>query len=29
MRNMLVTPDDRLYLACGGVNKIAIVAASR
>jgi len=29
MRNMLATPDDRLYLACGGVNKIAIVAASR
>src|SRR5204862_6126373 len=28
VRNMIATPDDRLYLACSGVNKVAIVKAS-
>ena len=28
VRNMVATPDDRLYLACSGVNKVAIVKAS-
>ena len=26
VRNMVATPDDRLYLACSGVNKVAIVS---
>src|SRR5256885_13480565 len=29
VRNMVATPDDRLYLACSGVNKVAIVKVSR
>jgi virginiamycin B lyase len=29
VRNMVATPDDRLYLACSGVNKVAIVEISR
>jgi virginiamycin B lyase len=24
VRNMVATPDDKLYLACSGVNKVAI-----
>jgi virginiamycin B lyase len=29
VRNMVVTPRDRLYLACSGVNKVAIVDIAR
>jgi virginiamycin B lyase len=29
VRNMVATPDRRLYLACSGVNKVAIVDAAR
>jgi len=29
VRNMVATPDRRLFLACSGVNKVAVVAASR
>jgi len=29
VRNMVATPDRRLYLACSGVNKVAVVDASR
>jgi virginiamycin B lyase len=29
VRNMVATPDGRLYLACSGVNKVAIVDLSR
>ncbi len=29
VRNMAATPDGRLYLACSGVNKVAIVEISR
>jgi virginiamycin B lyase len=29
VRNMVATPDHRLYLACSGVNKVAIVEARR
>jgi len=29
VRNMVATPDGRLYLACSGVNKVAVVDASR
>jgi virginiamycin B lyase len=25
VRNMVATPDRRLYLACSGVNKVAVV----
>jgi virginiamycin B lyase len=25
VRNMVATPDKRLYLACSGVNKVAVV----
>jgi hypothetical protein len=25
VRNMVATPDGRLYLACSGVNKVAVV----
>lgn len=27
VRNMVATPDRRLYLACSGVNKVAVVEA--
>jgi virginiamycin B lyase len=27
VRNMVATPDNRLYLACSGVNKVAVVEA--
>ena len=27
VRNMVATPDGRLYLACSGVNKVAVVEA--
>ena len=26
VRNMVATPDRRLYLACSGVNKVAVVS---
>jgi virginiamycin B lyase len=29
VRNMVATPDRRLYLACSGVNKVAVVDVSR
>jgi virginiamycin B lyase len=29
VRNMVATPDRRLYLACSGVNKVAVVDASK
>jgi virginiamycin B lyase len=29
VRNMVATPDRRLYLACSGVNKVAVVDLSR
>jgi virginiamycin B lyase len=29
VRNMVATPDGRLYLACSGVNKVAAAEASR
>lgn len=29
VRNMVATPDRRLYLACSGVNKVAVVEVSR
>lgn len=29
VRNMVATPDGRLYLACSGVNKVAVVEVSR
>jgi virginiamycin B lyase len=29
VRNMVATPDGRLYLACSGVNKVAVVEATR
>ena len=29
VRNMVATPDGKLYLACSGVNKVAIVEVSR
>ena len=29
VRNMVATPDRRLYLACSGVNKVAVVEAGR
>jgi len=29
VRNMVATPDRRLYLACSGVNKVAVVNATR
>ena len=29
VRNMVATPDRRLYLACSGVNKVAVVDATR
>ncbi len=29
VRNMVATPDGRLYLACSGVNKVAIVTPAR
>jgi virginiamycin B lyase len=29
VRNMVATPDGRLYLACSGVNKVAVVDLSR
>jgi virginiamycin B lyase len=29
VRNMVATPDRRLYLACSGVNKVAVVALTR
>jgi virginiamycin B lyase len=29
VRNMVATPDDRLYLACSGVNKVAVVDATK
>jgi virginiamycin B lyase len=29
VRNMVATPDGRLYLACSGVNKVAVVDAER
>jgi virginiamycin B lyase len=29
VRNMVATPDRRLYLACSGVNKVAVVETSR
>ncbi len=28
MRNMATTPDGRIYLACSGVNKVAVVTPS-
>jgi len=28
-RNMVATPDQRLYLACSGVNKVAVVDLNR
>jgi len=29
VRQMISTPDDRLYLACSGVNKVAIAEVTR
>jgi virginiamycin B lyase len=29
VRNMVATPDRRLYLACSGVNKVAVVELNR
>ena len=29
VRNMVVTPDGRLYLACSGVNKVAVVSLEK
>jgi virginiamycin B lyase len=29
VRNMVVTPGDRLYLACSGVNKVAVAEVTR
>jgi hypothetical protein len=29
VRNMVATPDGRLYLACSGVNKVAVVDSAR
>lgn len=29
VRNMVATPDGKLYLACSGVNKVGIVEVSR
>lgn len=29
VRNMVASPDQRLYLACSGVNKVAVVDATR
>jgi len=29
VRNMVATPDQRLYLACSGVNKVAVVSLNR
>ena len=29
VRNMVATPDDKLYVACSGVNKVAIVEVTR
>lgn len=29
IRNMVATPDDHLYLACSGVNKVAVVNAAQ
>jgi virginiamycin B lyase len=29
VRNMVATPDGRLYLACSGVNKVAVVEAQK
>jgi len=29
VRNMVATPDRRIYLACSGVNKVAVVGTSR
>jgi hypothetical protein len=29
VRNMVATPSRKLYLACGGVNKVVNVGASR
>ena len=29
VRNMVATPDRRLYLACSGVNKVAVVDLNR
>jgi hypothetical protein len=29
VRNMVATPDQRLYLACSGVNKVAVVDLNR
>jgi len=29
VRNMVATPDRRLYLVCSGVNKVAIATVSR
>jgi hypothetical protein len=28
VRNMVATPDGRLYLACSGVNKVAVAEVS-
>ena len=29
VRNMVATPDGRLYLACSGVNKVAVVSLEK
>jgi hypothetical protein len=29
VRNMVSTPDGRLYLACSGVNKVAVVSLEK
>jgi streptogramin lyase len=29
VRNMVATPDGHLYLACSGVNKVAVVDTSK
>ena len=29
VRNMVATPDGRLYLACSGVNKVAVAEVTR
>jgi virginiamycin B lyase len=29
VRNMVATPDQRLYLACSGVNKVAVADVNR
>jgi virginiamycin B lyase len=29
VRNMVATPDGQLYLACSGVNKVAVVSPNK